>query len=405
MITTANRGPKSRRLCRRSLRRTLGAVLAGMAWLSGGMAARAKGAAMAVPRTETERLTPVLPERMYAAPGLEFNLYFDNVILTPHPETYRYSVRCDVGRVEGMHWTVIPGSRDVGEHPFVLSVRDPGGKLLGSARSLLCIAPASAGAGGKLRLLIVGDSLTHATVYPNELARLLSKPGNPRWTMLGTHHTRNALPGVVHEGYGGWTWERFLEHYEPHPDPKHRKHSSPFVFLDPRTGKPHLDIPEYIRRHCAGAPPNVATFLLGINDCFSVNPDDSAAVDARIDRVLARADALLAAFHRAAPHCLLGVCITPPPNARESGFEANYKGKYHRWGWKRIQFRLAERMLAHFRGREKERIVLIPTELDLDPVKGFPENNGVHPNAFGYRQIAGSLYAWLKWQLAAGRIR
>jgi len=323
--------------------------------------------------------------------------------LTRHPERFHFVVECPIGRTEARRWTVTPSAGDVGRHPFVLRVQDARGRVLETARSVVCVAPAAAGVGKPLRILLVGDSLTHASVYPNVLARLLSKPGNPKWTMLGTHRPKNAAAGVAHEGYGGWTWQRFLEHYEPHPDGTYRKRSSPFIFPDPGSGKPKLNIPRYFSEY-GGTPPHVVVFLLGINDCFTANPDDLAAMDARIGTVLKKADALLAAFHAAAPSCLLGVCLTPPPNARESGFDANYKGRYHRWGWKRIQFRLVERMLEHFEGREKERIVPVPTELNLDPVNGFPTNNGVHPNKFGYSQIAASLYAWLKWELAAGAV-
>ena len=43
------------------------------------------------------------------------------------------------------------------------------------------------------------------------------------------------------------------------------------------------------------------------------------------------------------------------------------------------------------------RIYVVPTHLNLDPIDGYPDNNGVHPNAVGYQQIGTSLYCWLKW--------
>jgi hypothetical protein len=67
------------------------------------------------------------------------------------------------------------------------------------------VLPAKAGEGKNFRLLIVGDSLTHATAYPNEIAKLFSSPTNPTCKTLGTHRPASAAPGVAHEGYGGWT--------------------------------------------------------------------------------------------------------------------------------------------------------------------------------------------------------
>jgi lysophospholipase L1-like esterase len=53
-------------------------------------------------------------------------------------------------------------------------------------------------------------------------------------------------------------------------------------------------------------------------------------------------------------------------------------------------------MLAQFSGREAENIHLVPTELNLDPLDGYPVNNGVHPNPTGYAQIGHSFYSWMK---------
>ncbi len=337
-----------------------------------------------------------LPPAIYAIPGAEMSLYYDNVVLTKTPEAFRFQVVCSLGKDEERRWTVLPEAADVGEHPLTVVVADSTGKELGRADTVLKVVPADAGTGRSIRLLIVGDSLTHGTIYVNEIARLLSLPGNPTWTMLGTHKPPQSAEGVAHEGYGGWTWDRFVSSYEPSPDGNSQKRGSPFVFLG-EDGKPALDLQRYFQQHCGGQRPDFITILLGINDCFGANPDDPARMDATIDSMFTRADTLLEAFRRAAPDAEVGICLVPPPNAREEGFQANYQGKYHRWGWKRIQHRLVQRQLSHFADREK--IFIVPIELNLDPVDGYPVNNGVHPNALGYNQIGVSIYAWLKARL------
>lgn len=349
------------------------------------------------------RLT--LPRAFYAVTGTEISIYFDNIVLTETPQDFRFNVRCDIGRVEKSRWTVIPKAGDEGTHPIEITVNDSSGKERAQGDVMLHVVPAGAGEDRTVRLLIVGDSLTHATAYPNELASRLSLDGNPDWTMLGTHRPASAAEGVHHEGYGGWTWGRFVTKYEPNPDGTHRKRSSPFVFAGP-DGKPQLNLPRYFETSTQGQQPDIVFFLLGINDCFSADPDDPASIDSRIDAMLGHAETLLAAFRKAAPHSDLAICVTTPPNARESGFEANYKGRYHRWGWKRIQHRLVERLTKHFAGLPRKKgsriggVYVVPTHLNLDPIDGYPDNNGVHPNGFGYQQIGTSLYCWLKWRLS-----
>lgn len=355
-------------------------------------------------KAEPSSIQLTLPPVWYGVPDAPVSLYYDNVVLTETPEQYRFEIRCNIGASEERRWTVTPKGKDVGDHTMVVMVKNAQGKVLEQAKTILRIAPKNAGAGRKLKLLIVGDSLTAATAYPNELARLLSSEGNPDWTMLSDNKPGAAASGVAHEGYGGWTWASFLTKHEPMPertpDGKNwKKRSSPFVFID-ANGKPALDIPRYLREVCGGQSPDVVTFLLGINDCFGAKTDDPAAMDKTIDGALDNAEKLIAAFHEASPQTVFAVGLTTPPNAREEGFEANYKGKYHRWGWKRIQHRLVQRMLERMGSREKENIYLVPTELNLDPIDGYPVNNGVHPNGVGYAQIGTSFYAWLKAWLA-----
>lgn len=339
-----------------------------------------------------------LPPAVYATPDVPLSIYYDNIILTEKPEDYRFEFKCKLGASEDRRWTITPSDKDVGDYPLAVTVKDAGGKVLEQGQTTLHISPRKSSSTKPLRLLIVGDSLTHASFYPNEIARLLALPGNPKVALLGTHKPAGAKPGVAHEGYGGWRWIDFLTKFAPEAagvtaGPLARKATSPFIFpaADGKIG--NFDLQRYFKEHCDNQPPDVVTFLLGINDCFGADPNNP---DAKINEVLDNADKLLAAFHKAAPNARLAVGLTTPPNARQEGFTANYKDKYPRWGWKRIQHRLVQLMLKRLSGREKEGIFIVPTELNLDPVDGYPNNNGVHPNPTGYAQIGASFYSWMK---------
>ncbi|MEQ2005439.1 MAG: SGNH/GDSL hydrolase family protein [Limisphaerales bacterium] len=356
-------------------------------------------AAISLPAQETRPLRLTLPPAIYAVPGVEMNLHFANTVLASNAPTF--AARCDLGRSLSNRWTLTATPADVGEHPLSLRATDATSRATEEAKTIVRVVRADAGKSQSITLLIVGDSLTHASAYPNEIARLLSLPGNPKWRMLGTHKPAGAATNVAHEGYGGWTWNRFNTLFNPARPMPGYTNSSPFVAATGPQNQPRLDVANYLAKHCDGRAPDYVTFLLGINDCFRLKADNPAALDEGITQMLKEADKLLAAFRMAAPRAELGVSLTTPGNIRDGAFEANYKGLYPRANWRAVQHRLVERQLAHFRGREAEGIFIVPTELNLDIAAGYPDNNAVHPNAEGYRQIGASFYAWLKSRLAA----
>ncbi len=337
----------------------------------------------------------VLPPVIYAVVGESVSIVFRNADLIPPGESFQFgSVDCRVGETAANHesWSFTPAKTHLGDHSFVLKSGNR------TASTIIRVVPRDAGSSESISLLIVGDSLTNASHYPNEIARLLSKPGNPKWKMSGTHHPKSAAENVAHEGYGGWTWNRFNTRWEPSQPQTGKTRSSPFLFL--KDGSPQLNVSQYLQENAAGKHPDFATFLLGINDCFHANPDDPAAIEARIDTMLTEADRLLAAFRKATTDTEIGICLTPPPNDRDAAFVANYKDRYPRWGWRRIQFRLVQRQLEHFGDREDENIFIVPTSTGIDPMTGYPGDNAVHPNPAGYQTIGSEIYAWLKWRLA-----
>ncbi len=346
-----------------------------------------------------------LPPALYAVPGVSLNIDFRNTVLADPEDGYQFKVDCELGIVDGnQRWTLVASDDEVGEHVLKMKLSDASGKLVDEASTVIRVVPRDAGKGRKMTLLIVGDSLTSATHYSNEVGRWLSEPENPKWTMLGTAKPRSGKPGVTHEGYGGWTWGSFNERYGPEEwvmkNDRKRKDQSPFLFVAEKGAPAKLDIERYIREKCDGQKPDYVTFLLGINDCFHAKAEDSAAVEAKFTGMIKQAEILLAAFRKALPKAELGVCLTTPPNSRESAFYANYKGKYTRANWRSIQYRLVERQLKHFGGREQEHIYIVPTAFDLDTLTGYSEINGVHPNESGYARIGTSIYEWLKWRMS-----
>ena len=157
-----------------------------------------------------------LPEKLYAVPGIECNIYFRNIFLAVNPANFVFDVTCKVGRNDLKRWRFTPAAADAGKtYPLSIQVYDKNG-LAAEGQTTIHVAPADAGKGKAVSILIVGDSLTNATVYPTRLHTLCKQDGNPKLTMIGSHRGGGRPPvpgGVAHEGYGGWTWTAFMNRY------------------------------------------------------------------------------------------------------------------------------------------------------------------------------------------------
>ena len=362
-----------------------------------------------------------LPEHLYAVPGVECNIYFRNIFLAVNPANYVFDVTCKVGRNDLKRWRFTPAAADGGKnYPLTINVYDKTGALAASGKTTIHVAPADAGKDKPLSILIVGDSLTNATVYPTRLYLLCHKPGNPKLIMVGSHCGGGNTPrpgGVAHEGYGGWTWQAFLSRW---PDEAKLQKMTPVrqnyarnKFLVMKDGKRVVDLANYFKKYNNGKVPDVITFQLGVNDVFGAEENN---LQQRIKTILANADKLIAEFRKAAPTALIGVGYVTP-GAGQDAFGANYKCGQTAWGYQRNHFRLNQAMAAHFAKYADPKLVMIPSNVGLDTENNFPvrkepvnegnkvfvnrQCNGVHPAPAGYNQIGDTYFAWLKNQLAA----
>ncbi|HBH53025.1 MAG TPA: hypothetical protein DDY91_14150 [Planctomycetaceae bacterium] len=354
------------------------------------------------------RLRLQLPAVIDAVVGVETSLYFENLVLATLPEQYAFDVQCARGRQWALRWSVTPAASDVGEHPLLLEVRDEQNELLGRARSTLRVWPAERAAGRELTLLFIGDSLTHASLYPRQVLDRARGDQQPRLRLMGSHAPAGAPPEVRHEGYGGWTAVRFATHAQGTPRAgDYAGRASPFLYPDGQ-GNPALDFTQYFRDVNEGRAPEIVCLFLGPNDIY---PDTEATIEASIDRMLRHFDLLVRASERAAPEAIIGVLLPVPPAASQDAFGANYGSSQTRWQYRRNQHRLVERMTAHYAHWPAGRVRLIPTHAELDCRHNYPtarapfnaqteeqgvfQNNGVHPDPAGYRQIGDTVYTWL----------
>jgi lysophospholipase L1-like esterase len=356
----------------------------------------------------------LLPPEIPAVPGREANLYFENVILCARPDLLLYDVDCPRGQQQVERWTWTPKPEEVGSFPLTLRITDPLGEWAVEATTTIHVYPADAGAGKPVTALIIGDSLTAATVYVAETLALTKAEGNPALTLIGTNVPNAATPEVRHEGYGGWRAVSFATMWGPEPIKDGRRARSPFLFE--KDGKPVLDFQMYCDQQNGGKGPDFITLLLGCNDNFGAKDD---TIEASIDGFLQYMDILIAEFHRVRPDTKIGIISLMPPAATQDAFGSNYFCGQTRWQYRKNQHRVMERVVEKYTGCEAQNIFLVPAYVNLDCVHNYPATeapanaradgpgskvirliNGVHPAGPGYKQMADSIYCWMKGMLS-----
>jgi lysophospholipase L1-like esterase len=354
----------------------------------------------------------VLPPVIYATPEVECNLYFDNAILTTSVENYTFDVKCNIGLQMSERWAVTPTNDNVGHHPIIVDVRDNSNQLVARGESIVRVELPPRKIEKPITLLIVGDSLTEASVYPQQIVEL-ANGGGTRWLeLIGTRGPNNMPPSgdVKHEGYSGWTANAFTLFSGPLARSGYYKRGatgSPFIYESPG-GVKTLDFARYCADVNSGKCPDLVTIGLGTNDVFGARDDN---IEAELGKMFEHYNAVVESIRAACPQTLIGVQLTTPPSTSEDGFR-NYRGagKQTRWQYRRNQHRLVERLLARYGGRESEHIFVIPTYLNLDAAHNFPTarerksarstdfvvrvTNGAHPSEAGYKQIGDAVYAW-----------
>jgi lysophospholipase L1-like esterase len=356
----------------------------------------------------------ILPADFYAVPGVEMNVYFDNVLLTTNIANYAIDVQCPRGVQQVERWTWTPEPKDAGTYGFTITVLDEANEVVARAQSKLHVIPADAGANREVSILMIGDSLTNASVYPRRVWELCQAPGNPKLYMIGAWGPGGSIDGPVrYEGYGGWTAQRFMTHYTGIArGGGYRERGSSFIYAD-EGEDPKLDFGRYCQDLNGGNAPDFVTIFLGPNDIFGGTRDDA---EEKIDVMLEYYTGLVDMIHTNGASTQIGVMLAVPPAGTQDAFGQNYNAGQTRWQYRNNQHRLVERMIELFGGREDDNIFIVPSVVNIDCMRNYPMataaanaateeqvtrlNNGVHPASSGYVQIGDTIYAWLKARLA-----
>lgn len=327
-------------------------------------------------------LTPI-----YAVVGREANVYFSGLsMLDPSRVDWDVTYSGNGAQHQNDRFTVTP---DVaGTFSLTISALDPiSSVVLATATTSVYVAAAAASV--TPTLLAIGDSTTAGGDVTAELVVLDTADANMALTLIGTKGTN---PNK-YEAIGGWSTGTFTTS------------GSPFYIAGA------IDIAGYLTNNSLATPTHVV-INLGINDIFSATTDAGARLSAQT--AAANLAKLIASINIASATTKIGIALTTAPSDNQDAFgnPSNYSTGQTQRRYKRNWAILCRVLIDAFAGKTATLLWLLPYNTTNDTARNMitataasnsrnattitRQNNGVHPAASGYLQIADVLYAWLK---------
>lgn len=381
----------------------------------------------------------VLPETLYAAPGVECNIYFGEVFDAVKPENFAFEVRGEKGACLTECWRWTPTANDAGKSVrLVLNAWNDDG-LAAAATTTVRVARNSASK-KRLAMAILSASSVNCC-YPDQIMKRMHACGYTGYTSVGSHSSGTMctngceiVPGrAPHDGYGGFAFSSFLHRWRMTPDEftelqsdaerdqlksfgyklppgnAWRRHLLKSPLLRLKNCKPTLDIQHWFDRINGGAAPEVILIVLGGNGVFSKRPHDID--DYLRNQEMASARILVKELRKAAPKTLIALATRFVGSADQSAYGKGY-GCSQSQVQARKNFFAYNRALEDFVAKFGDPLVtLVPLAQALDPVNGYPHasvpvfsgskikvdraRNALHPTLEGGVQLGDAIAAWL----------
>jgi hypothetical protein len=338
-----------------------------------------------------------LPKYIYGIEGQDLEIYFRNLILSQHPNDYIFSVNCPLNGINtGTKYSIQAAENATGSYPISIQVKTNSGLVIGEANSIIRISPNEAPVNmTPRRLILFGHSFFDQGYTPKYLYDLTHQSGNPPITFHG-RKTSWANFNARHDGYGGRTAKWFA-----------KENGSPIFHWN------QILIKQYFTDVlCSGCTPDWMIIHLDINDFCGYTALIGNNLEEIQDTITSEwnnsFNRIIDSIRVTSPNTKIGICMSPPPNARQSAFDSIYPNNTvlkNRWRWQKIVSCLANKQIERYGDRESENIYLIPSYIDIDDFTEYPPNDALHPYPFdsqfntpnGYKEISKTIYSWIRW--------
>jgi len=395
--------------------------------------------------TAVSKPTFFLPERVYAAPGLECNIYYSNIFDTAVPHKYVYQSYCTRGRSEVRRWCYTPKAEDAGkEFRLIINAWDDEGVVAAVTTTVqVASAPVPEQAGRRITLSLLADSLVNC-YYQDWIEKDMRAGGFPSFTMVGSH--QNGPGGAMHDGYGGFAFDTFFDRYvfsedevEHAQDESERAQMralgvpekiiyswqrellrSPFLRLE--NGKKVIDLPRWLGKINGGKAPDVVVVELGGNSVHGLDAHGQTAEPPKYrteeelrlhmrEHVIPRLEHFVARLRQDMPDALY-VVPTVPHGCSQDGFAENYGSTWSEAYHRKINFALNREFDRYLKQRNDPKLVFVAWGHAVDPEDGFirqeqpvsarsekkilRDANAFHPSHIGGAQLGDAFAAYLR---------
>lgn len=319
----------------------------------------------------------ILPSTIPVVVGHEFNYYYDNAIMY---NTINSLLRVTCSQNYNSHWSnndyyrYIPTDSMVSTNlTFYHYFKNTLNYDL-APKTKYVVIPADSGNGVTKKCLFLGDSITQDGRYETELLNLFASDVM-NIELLGSRGETPAL----HEGRGGWTSKHYctLSEYGGKQN----------AFWNPDTSK--FDFSYYMTQQGYESL-DYFFLLLGTNDMANSNTETMGYFEEIINSV-----------REFDENITIIINLQPPLSSRVD-----------RIAFKNKRLELAELIISKWDNRQTEKIFVMPTYLNIDPLWDFPYeivNNSRHNNDYiqvtdnthfldtGYNKIADTIYYMIKY--------
>ncbi|MBQ7885159.1 MAG: SGNH/GDSL hydrolase family protein [Clostridia bacterium] len=329
-----------------------------------------------------------------------FQLFYRGVIRAVNPYNYYIKVVSSKGNAYPRFWQWTPTESDVGTHDLSIQVLNDNGQLIGEDSTILNVVNPMTGTtySTAKNILCIGDSLTAAGTWVKEgYRRFCMTGGTPEGlgnadslNFIGTKTVTVDGKTVGYEGTAGWTWASYLGS------------SSPFYNSETQS----IDFVNYCTTNGYSGIDEVY-FLLTWNGHGELYLDDYPTDTGNLKNAQTLIDILKTQFPNVKVTCL-GI----PLNSLGGGTGSNYQTSTSygdAYGMYMTAFaynKALENLCLSEKYSDFVRYVDTKAQFDGDynyPTTEVPVNsrnpqtetiqsNGVHPNTYGYLQIADAFY-------------